>query len=220
MINRQVSSIDDRSKEVIKLLQIQYEAYAEVKPYADKYKHPHPTDTRGWSQLIVSALTGIPGIERKKGPDLVDGSDVKAANCWDAIDTPRFNGCIKAGTKASTANSLKSLDETPYLFFVLWDSEENTGQKRCRIWIVRTKYDIEFRRIAKMWYEQRVLGEITSNNFQLHPPRNINSNVFRNNCGHLVYPLLFEARLQGNAFVLYFFDNEILNSGSCTRPSD
>ena len=57
-----------------------------------------PVDLRGWSQIIVSVLTGIKGIARKKGADLEDGSDVKAANTWEAIDTPRFNGVIKAGT--------------------------------------------------------------------------------------------------------------------------
>jgi len=108
-----------RSDETLNLLQIHYEAYAKIKPYADKYEHPHPTDTRGWSQILVSALTGIKGYARKKGPDLEDGSDVKAANCWDAIDTPRFNGCIKAGTQSTTANSLSSLNSVPYLFFVI-----------------------------------------------------------------------------------------------------
>jgi len=147
--------------EAIVLLQIHYDAYAKIKPYADKYRHPHPTDTRGWSQLLVSAITGIKGYARKKGPDLEDGSDVKGANCWDAIDTPRFNSCIKAGTKASTANSMKSLDTVPYLFFVMWDTSESTHQKRCRIWVVRTKHDKEFRRIAEEWYRQREAGDIT-----------------------------------------------------------
>lgn len=211
---------DEKVDEALTLLQIHYEAYAEVKPYADKHKHPHPTDTRGWSQVIVSALTGIPGIERKKGADLADGSDVKAANCWDAIDTPRFNNCIKSGTKASTANSMASLDQTPYLFFVMWDTAELSGQRRCRIWVVRTKHDTEFRRIALSWYKQRSSGKITSDNFQLHPPRNIDSNVFRNNCGNLNYPLLFDARLADGRFTLLLHDPEVLNSGRCSLSSD
>lgn len=203
--------------ETIKLLQIHYDSYVQIKPYADKHKHPHPTDTRGWSQIIISSLTGIEGYSRKKGPDLEDGSDVKAANCWDAIDTPRFNGCIKAGTKASIANSIASLDKMPYLFFVLWDTSETSKKKRCRIWVVRTQYDTEFRRIAGYWYQQRQLGEIISNNFQLHPPRNLDHNIFRNNCGHLAYPLLFEARVENIYFSLTRYEESILTTGECKR---
>jgi hypothetical protein len=204
-----------KTDKVLKLLQIHYDAYIEIKPYADEYKHPHPTDTRGWSQIIVSALTGIKGYERKKGPDLEDGSDVKAANCWDAIDTPRFNSCIKAGTKSSVANSLSSLDEMPYLFFVLWDTSETTNQKRCRIWVVRTQHDPEFRKIAEKWYQQRRSGEISSDNFQLHPPRNLDNDMFTNNCGNLIYPLLFEARLENSRFILIQYNESALSSGLC-----
>jgi len=208
-----------RSDEALSLLQIHYDAYARIKPYADKYKHPHPTDTRGWSQILISALTGIKGYARKKGPDLEDGSDVKAANCWDAIDTPRFNGCIKAGTKSTTANSLGSLDFMPYLFFVMWDISEATKQKRCRVWVVRPQHDTEFRRIAQIWYDQRASGEITSDNFQLHPPRNFDNNVFRNNCGHLEYPLLFEARLTSHGFTLTHYNESILVHGACVAST-
>jgi len=95
-----MSGKSDNLEEVVKLLDIQYKSFVDVKDYADKYGHPHPCDTRSWSQIIISSLTGIKGIERKKGSDLDDGSDVKGANTWGAIDTPRFNGCLKAGTKS------------------------------------------------------------------------------------------------------------------------
>ncbi len=199
--------------EAIDLLQIHYSAYTQIKPYADKYLHPHPTDTKGWSQIIVSALTGLKGYSRKKGPDFEDGSDVKAANCWDAIDTPRFNGCIKAGTQAAKANSLASLDVMPFLFFVMWDTTEFTKQKRCRIWVVRPQIDSEFRRIASKWYSLRAQGKIISNNFQLHPPRNLDNNIFRNTCGNLLYPLLFEAHLVPDGLLSY--NESVLSSGAC-----
>ncbi|SHO51759.1 MamI family restriction endonuclease [Desulfopila aestuarii] len=202
-------------EEVLYLLQLHYEAYANVKAFADKFKHPHPTDTRGWSQIIVSALTGIGGYERKKGPDLEDGSDVKAANCWDAIDTPRFNGCIKAGTQADVANSLASLDKMPYLFFVMWDVTEKTKKERCRIWVVRTQYDQRFRDMADLWYRQRAAGTIRSDNFQLHPPRNLDHNVFRNNCGVLEYPLLFEAHASNGKYSVKLADPTMLTRGCC-----
>lgn len=203
--------------ETIQLLQIHYEAYKKIKPFADKYKHPHPTDTRGWSQILVSALTGINGYERKKGPDLEDGSDVKAANCWDAIDTPRFNGCIKAGTQSSTANSLESLSKMPFLFFVMWDASEKTKKLRCRIWVVNTQKDENFRDIAKKWYAQRAAGIIKSDNFQLHPPRNLDHNIFRNNCGHLEYPLYFESRLEDKTFEPTFYDEDALLNARCKK---
>jgi hypothetical protein len=213
-------SLDKNIKEVLSLLDMHYEAYSKIKPYADKHKHPHPTDTRGWSQVIISALTGVPGCERKKGPDLEDGSDVKAANCWDAIDTPRFNGCIKAGTQSSTANSLASLNDMPYLYFVMWDMSEGTNQHRCRAWVVNTQKDPEFRSIASKWYEQRRTGEIKSDNFQLHPPRNKDHNIFRNNCGCLHYPLLFEARIENGRFNLVHYNRNALINGFCKRESE
>lgn len=205
----------DQINEVLVLLDMHYDAYSRIKPYADRHGHPHPTDTRGWSQILVSALTGISGYERKKGPDLQDGSDVKAANCWDAIDTPRFNGCIKAGTQAASANSLDSLDDMPYLFFVMWDTTEHTQQSRCRVWVVNTRADTEFRNIASIWYERRRTGVIRSDNFQLHPPRNLDHNVFRNTCGNLEYPLLFEARLDNQNFRQHYVDVDALTNGFC-----
>ncbi|HXY37367.1 MAG TPA: MamI family restriction endonuclease, partial [Planctomycetaceae bacterium] len=89
-----------------------------TKPFADKTFHPVPCDTRSWSQILVSILTGINGREREKGSDLVDGSDVKAANCWSAIDTPRFNGAIPAGRLSKTsrkAEDVTALDDTPFI---------------------------------------------------------------------------------------------------------
>jgi hypothetical protein len=117
-----MSDLPENVHEVLKLLDIHYKSFIDVKPYADKYGHPHPSDTRAWSQILISALTGIKGIARKKGADLDDGSDVKGANTWGAIDTPRFNGCLKTGTKSKASGTMKSLNKVPNLFFVLWDS--------------------------------------------------------------------------------------------------
>jgi hypothetical protein len=199
----------------LELLDLHYEMFEGVLPYAEKYGHPHPTDTRGWSQILVSALTGITGLKRKKGTDLEDGSDVKAANTWAAIDTPRFNGVIKAGTKGAGAGTLQSLDNVPYLFFVLWDHEPESGEERCRVWAVRTQKDTVFRDMAKAWYEKRDCGDIVSNNFQLHPPRNRNTNVFTNRCGNLEYPLLFEGRRRKRGFECTVYRPAVLKSGSC-----
>jgi hypothetical protein len=201
--------------DAIELLDLHFDSFVGVRPYADKYGHPHPTDTRGWSQIVVSALSGISGLKRKKGSDLIDGSDVKAANTWDAIDTPRFNGCIKSGTKSSVAGSMQSLDRTPHLFFVLWDTEPTSGESRVRIWVVRPPHDQRFRAMASLWYQKRKQGVILSDNFQLHPPRNKNSNVFTNTCGNLKYPLLFEARRRQSGFECVSYHPAVLDTGNC-----
>lgn len=211
------SSPLEKIQEALTLLEIHAEQFFGMRDIANKHEHPNPTDTRAWSQILISCLTGIPGLGRKKGADLADGSDVKAANVWDAIDTPRFNGCLKAGTQASSSDSISSLDEMPNLYFVLWDYSPTTGRPRCRVWVVRTQHDDQYRRIAEIWYGKKARGEITSNNFQLHPPRNRNSNVLRNTCGNLEYPLLFSAEYNDTNYELTHFNEAILISGCCTE---
>jgi MamI restriction endonuclease len=177
-------STPDRVSRAFELLDVHYEAFWQVAPFATETGHPVPVDTRGWSQVIVSVLTGTKGLERKKGPDLEDGSDVKGANTWEAIDTPRFNGVLKAGTQAEAAGTMASLDGMPHLYFVLWDTTLRLTA-RCRIWVVRPKDDPVFRAMCAKWYANRLSGVIKSNNFQLHPPRGLDSNVIRNTCGNL-----------------------------------
>lgn len=204
--------------EVLALLDVHYEAFFEAKPYADKTNHPVPSDTRAWSQILVSLLTDIKGREREKGTDLVDGSDVKGANCWSAIDTPRFNGAIPAGRLSETsrkAEDVSALDDTPFIFFVLWDDDLD-AHPRCRIWCVRPKKDKNFRKICRKWYSQRKSGKIKSTNFQLHPPRFRDDNIIRNTCGNMCYPLLFCAIRKQNRFDCIHYDANVLTQGTCS----
>lgn len=196
------------------LLDHHYQSFFSVVEVARRTGHPVPMDTRGWSQIIVSVLTGINGIERKKGADLADGSDVKGANTWEAIDTPRFNGVIKAGTHANYSDSMTYLDKTPFLFFVLWDIDPS-ARHRCRIWVVQPPDDPEFRTMCERWYEARATGEITSTNFQLHPPRGQDIDVIRNSFGSLTYPLLLSATRDDERFVLQQYNPEVLEGGRC-----
>jgi hypothetical protein len=122
-----------RIKTALNLLDQHHDSFFGAVEIARETKHPVPVDSRGWSQILVSTLTGIKGLSRQKGADLEDGSDVKAANTWEAIDTPRFNGVIKAGTKSEVSGSVRYLDVTPYIFLVLWD-QKSTGVRRCRTW--------------------------------------------------------------------------------------
>lgn len=202
--------------QALDLLNEHFNAFFTSAKYATETGHPVPSDTRGWSQILVSLLTGIKGLERKKGADLIDGSDVKAANTWNAIDTPRFNGVLKAGTNAKHDGTMLSLDGTPNLFFVLWDMAPN-DEHRCRVWAVRTQHDPEFRTMAESWFDARTQGVIKSNNFQLHPPRGKDTNTFRNTYGNLDYPLLFCAlRPKDATYYVLSYEPNIITAGACT----
>jgi|ERR1035438_8808463 hypothetical protein len=209
---------NDKLQRALQFLDLHHDSFYRAKPFARDTDHPVPCDTRAWSQILVSILTGIRGRKREKGSDLIDGSDVKAAITWEAIDTPRFNGVLKAGTKAEQSGKLESLDKMPYLFFVLWDGSPSTGRKRCRVWCVHPHKDRAFRRMCKSWYDKHGAGEIISTNFQLHPPREKDSNEFRNTCGNLLYPLLLCAEHDKDGFVVVGYRPEVLKSGEC-QPS-
>ena len=212
------SASEVRLPEALRLLNLHREAFHAVADVASDTGHPVPMDTRGWSQIIVSVLTGVHGLDRKKGADLDDGSDVKGANTWHAIDTPRFNGVVKAGTQADVSDNIGSLDAMPHLYFVLWDTSPR-GRDRCRIWVVRPDTDPVFRGMADDWYHQRANGTIKSNNFQLHPPRGKDADEIRNSCGNLIDPLYFAAEVNSNdEYEVTTYDPAALVRGRC-RPS-
>lgn len=206
---------DGSCLKTLHLLNLHYQAYCEIAPHAEETGHPAPLDTRGWSQIIVSTLCGVKGLERKKGADLEDGSDVKGACTWGAIDTPRFNGVLKAGTKANASGKIDSLDGMPHLYFVMWD-ESVRKTVRCRIWVVRPRGDAVFRKMCSSWYEKRASRDIVSDNFQLHPPRGLDVDVFRNTCGNLKYPLYFCAEcVPSGEYALLRFDPQARIEGAC-----
>lgn len=198
------------------LLRVHRRTFFAARDYADGTGHTVPSDTKSWSQILVSYLTGIPGLQRKKGRDLQDGSDVKAANAWDAIDVPRFNGVLPAGRKAGY-NDITALDDMPYLFFVLWDwYKGKLGSERCRVWVVRPGTDKKFRHVANSWYRARRKGAIKSDNFQLHPPIGDENDVVTNECGDLRLPLLFRADWVGGKYQIRTHNPDVLNIGRCS----
>ena len=210
----------DRLQRTLQLLDLHHDSFYSAVDFAKETGHPVPCDTRGWSQVLVSVLTGVRGRDRKKGTDLVDGSDVKGASTWDAIDTPRLNGVLKAGTRAETSGKLESLDKMPYLFFVLWDHSPSTKRPRCRVWCVRPQKDKAFRKMCKIWYDKRDTGKIISTNFQLHPPRGKDSNEIRNECGNLLYPLLLCAERDKDGFKVIEYRPEVMRTGECRSSHD
>jgi hypothetical protein len=203
--------------DVLTLLNAHRDAFYAVVDIARKTKHPVPVDTRAWSQILVSALCTIDGLSRKKGADLIDGSDVKGAITWEAIDTPRFNGVIKAGTKSSVSGTMASLNAMPYIFLVLWDNSPRSHE-RCRIWCVRPRVDQLFRAMCQKWYACHA-NDVRPPNFQLHPPRGTDSNTIRNSLGTFEYPLLFSAeRDSTGGFKLQHHDPLVLTEGLCRMP--
>jgi hypothetical protein len=197
------------------LLNKHHAHFFEAQEFAAMTSQPTPEDSRAWSQILISLLTGTSGLARHKGQDLEDGSDVKSANAWFSIDKVRFNGVIKAGTRSSLSGKMEYLDQMPFLFFVLWDHNPDNNRERVRVWVVRPQYDRLFREMACNWYEQLANGRIRSNNFQLHPPVNENDDVFTNQCGNLMYPLLFNAEWNGYEYNALLYDSTVLHNGRC-----
>lgn len=211
-------NVNSYERDALDLLDLHHASFHGVKPYADRTDQEVPSDTKSWSQILVCLLLGLKGLARKKGADLADGSDVKAANSWDAIDRPRFNGSLPAGR--STAKSKKpadisALDDQPHLFFVLWDEKSGAQRPRCRVWCVRTQVDPVFRAVGTKWYDKRRTGEIKSTNFQLHPPIGTNSNVVRNTCGNMELPLLWCAVHDGTSYKTTHYDPTVMKTGRC-----
>jgi hypothetical protein len=68
-----------------------------------------------------------------------------------------------------------------------------------------------------MWFQQRDRGEIVSNNFQLHPPRGLDTNIFRNRCGNLGYPLYFAAERGPDGWKVTAYNESVLTTGLCHR---
>ena len=203
---------------VIDVLNTHHRHFFEGQKFAEMTDQPTPEDSRAWSQILISVLTGKPGLARQKGQDLADGSDVKAANAWSSIDKVRFNGVIKAGTKSNLSGSMAYLDQMPYLFFVLWDREPLVQMERVRVWIVRSQNDKLFRDMANKWYQLHSAGIIKSDNLQLHPPVNQDNNMLTNNCGNLIYPLLFKAEWNGVTYVPSYYNPDVLINGECFLP--
>ena len=105
--------------DALDVLNMHHVHFFEGLQYASIIDQPVPEDSRAWSQILISMLTGISGMARHKGQDLADGSDVKSANAWYSIDKVRFNGVIKAGTQSHLAGSVAYLDQMPLAWMKL-----------------------------------------------------------------------------------------------------
>jgi hypothetical protein len=205
-------STPKKLRRALGILDTHYRHFQQAKPLADMTEHTVPCDTKSWSQILVSVIVDVNGRARGKGSDLSDGSDVKGANFWDAIDSPRFNGVLNQ--RETGPEYLKSV---PHLYFVMWDNDGPSGPPRCRIWVVRTSEDRVFRKMARRWYVGRIRDNKQRTNFQLHPPRDTSDNLFTNKCGNLTYPLLFTAIRNGRRFELTLWKPSTLIKGQCVK---
>jgi hypothetical protein len=73
--------------------------------------------------------------------------------------------------------------------------------------------------MCNRWYMACETGEIRSWNFQLHPPRGRDTNVFTNTYGNLQYPLLFCAERGPTGYIVTTYDPSVLTNGNCTRTN-
>ena len=85
----------DNLSDTLNLLNRHHIRFFEAQEFAALTAQPTPEDSRAWSQILISTLTGISGLARHKGQDLEDGSDVKSANAWFSIDRVRFISPMK-----------------------------------------------------------------------------------------------------------------------------
>ena len=69
--------------------------------------------------------------------------------------------------------------------------------------------------MCNKWYANRIGGSIISTNFQLHPPRNKDTNEIRNTCGNLLYPLLLWAERGKTRYEVVEYDPDVLKTGAC-----
>ncbi len=152
-------------------------------------------DTGYIAQHLASLVLQIPGQGfRGKGVDLGDGSEVKSASIVSGIDRPRWNHNMGTAandlTRKAKGTKTKGeiyLDETPFVFYVLFDRVHNetgvpTSQLRVRGWCINARTDEAWRSLFSRYLDAR---EGNTYNLQLHPPVGYDDSVVVNEMGNL-----------------------------------
>ena len=152
-------------------------------------------DTGYIAQHLASMVLQTPGQGFKgKGVDLVDGSEVKSASIVSGVDRPRWNhnmGTVGDDHKRE-ANGTKTkgfvyLNETPFIFYVLFDRVHDavgvpTSRLRVRCWCVNARADKAWRFLFSRYLQTR---EGNTYNLQLHPPVGYDDSIVVNELGNL-----------------------------------
>jgi MamI restriction endonuclease len=160
-------------------------------------------DTGYIAQHLASLVLQIPGQGFKgKGVDLGDGSEVKSASIVSGIDRPRWNHNMgtsaddrKREAKGTKTKGFVYLNETPFVFYVLFDRVHDgagtpTSKLRVRGWCINARTDKAWRSLVARYLEAREGGTY---NLQLHPPVGYDDSIVVNELGNLD---------MGNALVL------------------
>lgn len=152
-------------------------------------------DTGYIAQHLASMVLQTPGQGFKgKGVDLVDGSEVKSASIVSGVDRPRWNhnmGTVgddrKREASGTKTKGFVYLNETPFLFYVLFDRVHDevgvpTSRLRVRCWCVNAGIDEAWRYLFSRYLETR---EGNTYNLQLHPPVGYDDSIVVNELGNL-----------------------------------
>ena len=119
-------------------------------------------DTGYIAQHLASLVLQTPGQGFKgKGVDLLGGSEVKSASIVSGVDRPRWNHNLgtaaddrKRAAKGTKTKGFVYLNETPFVFYVLFDrvhdgSGTPTSKLRVRGWCINAKTDDEWRSLVE-----------------------------------------------------------------------
>ncbi len=183
-------SHDDRKELIVKLLQEQVvDQRKKLSFWSATTSQSSQIDTGYIAQHLISLITKIPGQGmRGKGDDLIDGSEIKAANFLDSLDkrgavSPRWN---------FTAVEIYVMERfLEYTNIYLVSLDLNSDNKfRVRAWLVDITKHTQLKERYHEWMQKLGYPKFNSKtsrpsvNFQLFPPRNkTNDNFARHGNG-------------------------------------
>lgn len=183
-------SHEDRKHLIMKLLQEQVvDQRKKLSFWSATTSQSSQIDTGYIAQHLISLITKIPGQGmRGKGNDLIDGSEIKAANFLDSLDkrgavSPRWNF-----TAVEVYVMERFLDYTNIYLVSLDLNPEN--RFRIRAWLVDITKHTQLRNRYHEWMQKLGYPKFNSTtsrpsvNFQLFPPKNkTNDNFARHGNG-------------------------------------
>lgn len=179
-----ILSYEDRQNLILKLLQEQIiDQRKKLSFWSATTSQSSQIDTGYIAQHLVTLITQIPGQGmRGKGNDLIDGSEIKAANFLDSLDkhgavSPRWNF-----TAVETYVMERFLTYTNIYLVSLDFNPQN--KIRIRVWLVDITKHTQLRERYIEWMDKLGYPKFNSTtsrpsvNFQLFPPKNKTNDTF------------------------------------------
>lgn len=177
-------SHDDRKELIVKLLQEQVvDQRKKLSFWSATTSQSSQIDTGYIAQHLISLITKIPGQGmRGKGDDLIDGSEIKAANFLDSLDkrgavSPRWN------FSAVEVYVMERFLEYTNIYLVSLDLNPS-NKFRIRAWLVDITKHTQLKERYHEWMQKLGYPKFNSTtsrpsvNFQLFPPRNKSNDNF------------------------------------------